>query len=89
LIENADAGIQDLQREHAHAVKIKPGARSACESCSNSSDRIRSSDEFLKELFSFAASKNDDQVDALSQALAYARRPGPPPIITGTYRIGR
>jgi predicted phage terminase large subunit-like protein len=46
-------------------------------------------EEFKKELLSFPASKHDDQVDALSQALQRASAPDPPEVIFGTYRTAR
>ena len=41
--------------------------------------------EFKKELLSFPASKHDDQIDALSQALQRAFAPGPRPAVFGHY----
>jgi predicted phage terminase large subunit-like protein len=100
LIENADAGrslLQDLDRDHVHAVKLKPDGdkrmRMIAQTAVIESGALRLPsrapwlDEFLKELLSFPGSKNDDQVDALSQALLYARRPEPPSVLFGYYNI--
>ena len=45
-------------------------------------------EEFKKEILSFPASKHDDQIDALSQALQRAFAPGPPVAVFGTYSMG-
>ena len=42
-------------------------------------------EEFKKEVLSFPASKHDDQIDALSQALQRAFAPGPPRVQFGRY----
>jgi hypothetical protein len=46
-------------------------------------------EDFKKEILSFPASKHDDQIDALSQALQRAFAPGPPVAVFGTYRTLR
>src|SRR5260221_14780607 len=45
-------------------------------------------EEFKKEILSFPASKHDDQIDALSQALQRAFAPGPPVAVFGSYGRG-
>src|ERR1700687_2947501 len=45
-------------------------------------------EEFKKEILSFPASKHDDQIDALSQALQRAFAPDPPVTVFGTYGRG-
>jgi predicted phage terminase large subunit-like protein len=42
-------------------------------------------EEFKKEVLSFPASKHDDQIDTLSQALQRAFAPGPPRVQFGRY----
>jgi predicted phage terminase large subunit-like protein len=43
--------------------------------------------EFKKEILSFPQSKNDDQIDALSQALHRAFMPGPPVMVVYNHGI--
>ena len=44
-------------------------------------------DTFKREILSFPASKNDDQVDAFSQLLTYLRRPYNVPLVS-SYGLG-
>jgi predicted phage terminase large subunit-like protein len=46
-------------------------------------------EEFKKELLSFPASKHDDQIDALSQALQRASTPDRPTATFGTFHTAR
>jgi predicted phage terminase large subunit-like protein len=46
-------------------------------------------EEFKKELLAFPASKHDDQIDALSQALQRTSIPEPPVAVFGTFHTAR
>ena len=71
--------IQDLRGEGIHAIGVKPTADKVMRiyahtarieaGCVHLPCRAPWLDEFRRELMAFPASKYDDQVDALSQAL--------------------
>jgi predicted phage terminase large subunit-like protein len=85
LIEDKGSGtslIQDLRREHVHAIAIKPEGEKVLRMHRHTA-RIEAGsvfvpcqapwlDRFRTELLAFPAGRHDDQVDALSQALQYA-----------------
>ena len=102
IIEKKGSGlslIQDLQREDVYAIGIAPEGdkimRMAAQTAPIEAGAVHLPagapwlEEFKKELLSFPASKHDDQVDALSQALQRACAPDPPEVIFGTYRTAR
>ena len=84
LIENTGAGmsvIQDLKREHIHAVAILPKEDKVIRMNAQTA-RIEAGsvflprnapwlDDFFREVLAFPASRYSDQIDALSQALNY------------------
>jgi len=84
LIENTGAGmsvIQDLKREHIHAVAIMPKEDKVIRMNAQTA-RIEAGsvflprnapwlDDFFQEVLAFPASRYSDQIDALSQALNY------------------
>jgi predicted phage terminase large subunit-like protein len=94
LIEKKGSGlslIQDLQRHNIHAIGINPDGdkiiRMAAQSASIEAGAVHLPinapwlDEFKKEILAFPASKHNDQVDALSQALQRANAsPRPMPV---------
>jgi predicted phage terminase large subunit-like protein len=85
LIEDKGSGtslIQDLRREHIHAIAIKPEGEKALRMHRHTA-RIEAGsvfvprqagwlDKFRAELLAFPLGRHDDQVDALSQGLEYA-----------------
>ena len=98
LIEKKGSGhslIQDLYRHNVHAIAINPEGdkvmRMAAQTapteagCVNLPASAPWLDEFKKELLSFPASRHDDQIDALSQALQRAFMPQPAMPVFGTY----
>lgn len=98
LIEKQGAGLsltQDLRREDIYAVGVQPVGdkvmRMAAQTATLESGAVHLPTgaawltEFRKEILSFPASKHDDQIDALSQALQGTPRPEPPPIYVTTY----
>jgi predicted phage terminase large subunit-like protein len=85
LIENKGSGmalIQDLEREHIHAIAVEPkgdkvirmNAQTARVEAGSVSlpQRAPWLDEFRQELLAFPASRHTDQIDAFSQALDHA-----------------
>ena len=85
LIEKVGSGlslIQDLSREHIHAVRILPKEEKAIRMNAQTArlearsvHRPRQAqwlDDFFQEVLPFPASRHTDQIDALSQALNYA-----------------
>jgi predicted phage terminase large subunit-like protein len=90
IIEKKGAGlslIQDLKRDHIHAIGIDAVGdkilRMSAQTAPIEAGAVHLPahapwlDEFKKEILSFPVGKNDDQVDALSQALARAFAAGP------------
>jgi len=91
VIENKGSGmslIQDLEREHIHAIAIDPVGDKVMR-MNEQTARIEAGsvwlpqqapwlDEFRREIMAFPAGRHSDQVDAFSQALnrAYNRRGG-------------
>jgi predicted phage terminase large subunit-like protein len=86
LIEDKGSGmslIQDLRREDIHPIAFKPegdktmrmNAQSACIEAGavHLPRRAIWLEELRKELMAFPAGRHNDQVDALSQALAHAK----------------
>jgi predicted phage terminase large subunit-like protein len=85
LIEDKGSGtslIQDLRREHIHAIAIKPEGEKALRMHRHTA-RIEAGsvfvprqagwlDKFRTELLAFPLGRHDDQADALSQGLEYA-----------------
>jgi predicted phage terminase large subunit-like protein len=85
LIENKGSGmslIQDLKREHIHAIAVEPEGdktiRMIAQSARIEAGSVRLPqrapwlDEFRQELLAFPASRHTDQIDAFSQALNHA-----------------
>jgi predicted phage terminase large subunit-like protein len=102
IIENKGSGlslIQDLRRDHIYAIGINPEGdkimRMAGQTAAIESGAVHLPasaawiEDFKKELLSFPASKHDDQIDALSQALQRAFDPGPPVAVFGTFQTVR
>jgi predicted phage terminase large subunit-like protein len=98
LVEKKGSGlslIQDLQREGIHAIGIDPDGdkvmRMAAQTAPIEAGAVVLPshapwlEEFKKEILSFPLGKYDDQVDALSQALARAFAPKPPVPHFGSY----
>jgi predicted phage terminase large subunit-like protein len=98
IVENKGSGlslIQDLRREDIHAIEINPDGdkvlRMAAQTAAIEAGAVHLPsqapwlDEFKKELISFPKSKHDDQIDALSQALARAFAPEPAQACFGRY----
>ena len=91
--------MQDLRRDNIHAIGITPEGdkimRMAAQTAPIEAGAVHLParapwvEEFKKEILSFPASKHDDQIDALSQALQRAFAPGPPVAVFGTYGRGR
>jgi hypothetical protein len=85
--------IQDLQRHNIHATGVNPDGdkimRMAAQSVSIEAGAVHLPinapwlDEFKKEILAFPASKHNDQVDALSQALQRANALPPPMPVFG------
>ena len=85
LVENKGSGmslIQDLKREHIHAVAILPKEDKVIRMNAQTA-RIEAGsvhlprsapwlDDFFREVLAFPASPYNDQIDAFSQALNYA-----------------
>jgi predicted phage terminase large subunit-like protein len=85
LIEDKGSGmslIQDLKREHIHAVKVRPKEDKMIRMNAQTA-RIEAGsvllprkahwlDDFFQEVLAFPASRHTDQIDALSQALNHA-----------------
>jgi len=96
LIENKGSGmslIQDLYRDGIRAIEVKPVGEKVIRMNAHTA-RIEAGyvhlprrapwlDEFRREISAFPASKHDDQVDALSQALDRAFNP-PQEVYWGT-----
>ena len=94
LVENKGSGmglIQDLKREHIHAVPINPEGDKIMR-MNNQTCRIEAGslflprratwlEDFKRELCAFPGGRYNDQVDAFSQALARAFEP-PRQIVT-------
>jgi predicted phage terminase large subunit-like protein len=88
LIENKGSGmglIQDLEREHIHAIAINPEGDKIMR-MNNQTGRIEAGsvmlprrapwlEDFRRELCAFPGGRHNDQVDALSQALNRAFEP--------------
>jgi len=85
LIEKMGSGmslIQDLKREHIHAVGIRPKEEKAIRMNAQTARieagsvhlprRAQWLDDFFQEVLAFPVSRHTDQIDALSQALNYA-----------------
>jgi predicted phage terminase large subunit-like protein len=85
LIENKGSGmalIQDLEREHMHAIAVEPKGDKVMRMNAQTArleagsvllpQRAPWLDEFRPELLAFPASRHTDQIDAFSQALDYA-----------------
>ncbi len=98
LIEKKGSGlslIQDLQRDNIYAIAVDPGGdkimRMAAQAAPIEAGAVHVPahahwlEEFKKEVLSFPASKHDDQIDALSQALQRAFAPEPPRVQFGRY----
>ena len=98
LIEKKGSGlslIQDLRRDNIHVIGINPDGdkimRMAAQSASIEAGAVHLPihapwlDEFKKEILAFPASRHDDQVDALSQALQRANAPPPPTPVFGRH----
>ncbi len=101
VIERKGSGLslmQDLRRDNIHAIGITPEGdkimRMAAQTAPIEAGAVHLParapwvEEFKKEILSFPASKHDDQIDALSQALQRAFAPGPPVAVFGTYGMG-
>lgn len=101
LVEEKGSGfslIQDLRRDHIHAIGIKPEGdkimRMAAQTAHIEAGGVHLPknapwiEEFKKEMLAFPSGKHDDQIDALSQALRRAFEPGPPVAQFGTYGLG-
>jgi predicted phage terminase large subunit-like protein len=102
VIEKKGSGlslIQDLRRDNIHAIGVTPDGdkimRMAAQTAPIEAGAVHLParapwvEEFKKEILSFPASKHDDQIDALSQALQRAFAPGPPVAVFGTYGMVR
>ncbi len=102
VIEKKGSGlslIQDLQRDGVYAIGITPEGdkimRMAAKTAPIEAGAVHLParapwvEEFKKEILSFPASKHDDQIDALSQALQRAFAPGPPVAVFGTFQMAR
>jgi predicted phage terminase large subunit-like protein len=102
VIEQKGSGlslIQDLRRDNIHAIGVTPDGdkimRMAAQTAPIEAGAVHLParapwlEEFKKELLSFPASKHDDQIDALSQALQRAFAPGPPAAMFGTFTMVR
>ena len=91
LIEDKGSGmslIQDLKREHIHAVPVQPKEDKMIRMNAQTA-RIEAGsvilprkahwlDEFFQEVLAFPGNRHSDQIDALSQALNHAfNRPAP------------
>jgi predicted phage terminase large subunit-like protein len=88
LIEKMGSGlslIQDLKQEHIHAVPIRPKEEKIIRMNAQTA-RIEAGsvhlprkapwlDDFFAEILAFPASRYNDQIDALSQALNYVYQP--------------
>jgi predicted phage terminase large subunit-like protein len=85
LIENKGSGmalIQDLEREHIHAIAVEPKGDKVIRMNAQTArveagsvflpQRAPWLDEFRQELLAFPASRHTDQIDAFSQALDHA-----------------
>ena len=102
IIENKGSGmslIQNLRYDGIHAIGNTPEADKVMR-MSTQTARIESGsvmlpkravwlDEFRSELLSFPASRHNDQVDALSQALKHAFAPPPPVAVQSYYTRSR
>jgi predicted phage terminase large subunit-like protein len=102
VIEEKGSGlslIQDLRRDDIHAIGIAPEGdkimRMAAQTAVIEAGAVHLPtqahwlEEFKKELLSFPASKHDDQIDALSQALQRASTPDRPTATFGTFHTAR
>ena len=102
VIEKKGSGlslIQDLRRDDIHAIGITPEGdkimRMAAQTAVIEAGAVHLPtqahwlEEFKKELLSFPASKHDDQIDALSQALQRASTPDRPTATFGTFHTAR
>jgi len=98
IVEKKGSGlslIQDLQRENIHAIGVDPVGdkiiRMAAQTAQIEAGAVHLPasaswiDEFKKEILAFPLGRNDDQVDALSQALCRAFAPGAPIPQFGSY----
>jgi predicted phage terminase large subunit-like protein len=88
VIEDKGSGmglIQDLKREHIHAIAVKPEGNKIMR-MNNQTGRIEAGsvylpnraswlDDFRREVSEFPGGRYDDQVDAFSQALSKAFEP--------------
>jgi predicted phage terminase large subunit-like protein len=102
IIENKGSGmslIQNLRYDGIHAIGNTPEADKVMR-MSTQTARIESGsvmlpkravwlDEFRSELLAFPASRHNDQVDALSQALKHAFAPPPPVAVQSYYTRSR
>ena len=87
--------IQDLQRDQIYAIGVEPEGdkimRMVAQTPQIEAGAVHLPkeapwlDDFKKEILSFPKSKNDDQVDAFSQALARAIQPDSPKAQFGFY----
>ena len=102
VIEKKGSGlslIQDLRRDDIYAIGITPEGdkimRMAAQTAVIEAGAVHLPthahwlEEFKKELLSFPASKHDDQIDALSQALQRASTPDRPTATFGTFHTAR
>ena len=102
VIEKKGSGlslIQDLRRDDIYAIGITPDGdkimRMAAQTAVIEAGAVHLPtqahwlEEFKKELLSFPASKHDDQIDALSQALQRASTPDRPTATFGTFHTAR
>jgi predicted phage terminase large subunit-like protein len=98
LIEKMGSGlslIQDLQRQGVHAIGIAPEGDKVMRMATQAApieagavhlpEKAAWLDAFRSELLAFPQGKHDDQVDALSQALARVRASGPAVPVFGRY----
>jgi predicted phage terminase large subunit-like protein len=90
--------MQDLQRDGIFAIGITPEGdkimRMAAQTAPIEAGAVHLPArapwvEFKKEILSFPVSKQDDQIDVLSQALQCAFAPGPPVAVFGTFQMAR
>jgi predicted phage terminase large subunit-like protein len=102
VIEKKGSGlslIQDLRRDDIYAIGITPEGdkimRMAAQTAVIEAGAVHLPtqahwlEEFKKELLSFPASRHDDQIDALSQALQRASTPDRPTATFGTFHTAR
>lgn len=98
LIEKKGSGlslIQDLRRQDIHPIGVDPEGdkimRMAAQTAPIEAGAVHLPmhaawlEDFKEEILAFPLGRHDDQVDALSQALAGAFAPAPPGALFSTY----